>query len=340
MGKIEYKEINEKDIWENFVINNHGNFLQSWYWGDLNEGLGNKIIRYGYFQNNKLIGICQLIRELSKRANYVVISAGPIINWDNQSLIEVFKQSVINFAKENNCVFIRCRPQQIDSQKIRSIFKTMGYRSAPMHLEAELTLQINLNQSEDQLLSQMRKQTRYEIKKAIKLGIDIKISNDPSGIKLLYDIQLQTAKRQHFIPFSYQRLHQQFKIFGQNNYVKLYSAYFKDKLLAMALVIFYNHEAVYHYGASTIDGRNYPGAYLIQWQVIKDAKKQGCQIYNLWGVAPENQKSHRFYNLSVFKRGFGGEEVNYLHAQDLVINKPRYLINWVIETARRKMRKL
>ena len=126
MGKIEYKEINEKDIWENFVINNHGNFLQSWYWGDLNEGLGNKIIRYGYFQNNKLIGICQLIRELSKRANYVVISAGPIINWDNQSLIEVFNQSVINFAKENNCVFIEGKEGDLTKLADEVIYKILS----------------------------------------------------------------------------------------------------------------------------------------------------------------------------------------------------------------------
>ena len=44
------------------------------------------------------------------------------------------------------------------------------------------------------------------------------------------------------------------------------------KLLAQAFIILYGNEAVYHYGASTDEGRNHPGAYLIQWEAVKEAK--------------------------------------------------------------------
>ena len=60
--------------------------------------------------------------------------------------------------------------------------------------------------------------------------------------------------------------------------------------------------------------------------------------YNFWGVAPEDQKDHRFYGLSVFKRGFGGQDVDYLHAMDLVVNRPLYLINSIIENLRKRTR--
>ncbi|KKS63763.1 MAG: FemAB family protein, partial [Candidatus Daviesbacteria bacterium GW2011_GWA1_42_6] len=112
------------------------------------------------------------------------------------------------------------------------------------------------------------------------------------------------------------------------------------KLLAQAFVIFYGQEAAYHYGAGTEEGRKYPGAYLIQWEAIKEAKKRGMTRYNFWGVAPSDKPSHRFAGVSLFKRGFGGSEFEYLHAQDLVINRSRYLINTAIENLRRHIRRV
>jgi lipid II:glycine glycyltransferase (peptidoglycan interpeptide bridge formation enzyme) len=61
--------------------------------------------------------------------------------------------------------------------------------------------------------------------------------------------------------------------------------------------------------------------------------------YNLWGVAPKEETGHRFYGVSIFKRGFGGEEVQYLPTQDLPLN-PKYYLIYALETARKKIRKL
>ncbi|MBF8250362.1 MAG: hypothetical protein HW400_963, partial [Candidatus Levybacteria bacterium] len=181
---------------------------------------------------------------------------------------------------------------------------------------------------------------RYEIKKAIKEEIEISTSTDEKDIRKFYDLQIETAKRQKFVPFSYKFLHEQFKVFAENGNALLYKAEFKNKLLAQAFVIFYGKEAVYHYGASADEGRHFPGAYLIQWEAIKEAKKRGMTRYNFWGVAPIEKSDHRFAGLSLFKRGFGGEDFEYLHAQDLMINKPRYLINYLIESLRKTIRRV
>ena len=71
-----------------------------------------------------------------------------------------------------------------------------------------------------------------------------------------------------------------------------------------------------------------------------EAKRRGMKRYNLWGVAPLENAKHRFYSLSVFKRGFGGEDVSYLPAQDLVINYPKYLINYAVERIRKLRRRV
>lgn len=343
MAKITIKYFSEstadKKEWEIFLSKHtEANFLQSWYWGEFHSTLGNKIFRTGFYKNTNTIGVMLSVVENAKRGRYLTVPGGPIIDWEDTTLISAFVTEIKRIARENDCVFVRVRPQLESNEFSKKSFRQNGFINAPMHLHAELTSQLDITKSEDELFKNMRKATRYEIKKAVKQGIRITGSKNPIAIKKFYELQLETAKRQNFVPFSYELLHEQFNTFSKVNHALLYEAKHQNKLLAMAFIIFYGTEAVYHYGASTNEGRKYPGAYLIQWEAIKEAKKRGMNRYNFWGVSPENEPKHRFHGLSLFKRGFGGKDVEYLHAQDLIINFPRYVINYVIESIRKKVR--
>lgn len=340
MKQVTATPINDRKVWENFLSTHpEANFLQSWEWGEFHKNLNKVIFRIGFFMENKLEGVMVSVVEDAKRGRYLTVPAGPIIDWDNKALISVFVSEVKKQARESGSIFVRCRPQLLATEE-RGIFKKLGFKDAPIHLHAELTLQLNLIPSEEELLINMRKTTRYEIKKAQSLGIKIETSDDLSDLDEFYKLQLSTAKRQGFVPFSVSFLKEQFKVFAASGKVLLYKAYLKKSLLAEGFIIFYGQEAVYHYGVSTDEGRKYPGAYLLLWEAIKEAKKRGMKRFNFWGAAPANQPNHRFYGISIFKRGFGGENVEYLHAQDLIIDYPRYLINWIIETTRRLIRKV
>lgn len=341
MTEIKIEEIINKADWEKFVLSNiEANFLNSWNWGEFHKNLGKRVKRVGFYQEEKLVGVMLCIIEKAKRAIYLTVPGGPLIDWGDKNLIDVFRKTVSEIANEYNCSFVRVRPQILENEKNDNLFSQMDFKKAPMHLHAELTRQLDLNKSEDQLLSEMRKTTRYEIKQAIKLGIKITSSTNVDDIDNFYDLQKETAKRQGFIEFDKKFLKEQFSVFVKDNQVVLYTAYLGKLKLAQAFIIFYGEEADYHYGASTLDGRIYPGAYLIQWEAIKEAKMRGIKRYNLWGVAPEGKVSHRFYGVSVFKRGFGGEDVEFLHARDLIVNPLSYKVNWLIETARKNWRRV
>jgi len=341
MAEITVKEFENKKEWEKFLSSrDEANFLQSWFWGDFHKKLKKQIQRTGFYEGGKLIGVMLSIVEDARRGRYLTIPGGPIIDWKNKNLVKSFLEEIKKISGLNKCVFVRVRPQLESNDFSKNIFRSNGFIDAPMHLHAELTSQLNITKPEEELLKNMRKTTRYEIKKAISQGIKVTTATDPSSMKKFYELQMQTAKRQKFVPFSYEFLYEQFKIFSDENIALLYNATLENKLLAQAFIIFYKQEAVYHYGASTEDGRKYPGAYFIQWEAIKEAKKRKIKKYNFWGVAPGDNPSHRFYGVSVFKRGFGGEDFEYLHAQDLVINRPKYLLNSFIENLRKKIRRV
>src|SRR5579859_2263844 len=294
MNDIVIKCIENKNEWEDFLSHHEeANFLHSWYWGEFHERLGHKVIRSGFYRNKKICGVMLSIVESAKRGKYLTIPAGPIITWHDADLVSTVFSEMKHIARLNKCVFVRIRPQLLANDFSKKIFAENGCRNAPMYLHAELTSQLDITKSEEELLAAMRKTTRYEIKKAIKLGVRIETSKDEKQIKKFYDLQLETAKRHDFVPFPLTYFFEQFRIFFLTDQALLYTAKFENMILAQAFIIFYGKEAVYHYAVSTEEGRRYPGAYLLQWEVIKEAKKRGMKRYNFWGVAPVDYKEHR-----------------------------------------------
>lgn len=341
MAKIDIKPIENKAEWEAFVLEFPGsNFLHSWNWGEFYRNLGNEIFRVGIYADEDLMGVMSSVVEDAKRGRYISIGGGPLIDWHDKDIAQVAISEMKRQAKERNCVFVRVRPQIDSSPEHLQIFKSLGFRPAQMHLHAELTSQLDLRPTEEELLANMRKKTRYEVRQADKKGIKVTTTKDIKKLKRFYDLQMETAKRQGFVPFSFEYLKKQFEVFASDNQVVLYSSELDGELLAQAFVIFYGQEAAYHYGASTLAGRKHPGAYAIQWEAIREAKRRGMNRYNFWGVVHPDQTQHRFYGVTIFKRGFGGEDFEYVHAQDLVVDKVKYLKNWIVEAVRKRKRRV
>jgi lipid II:glycine glycyltransferase (peptidoglycan interpeptide bridge formation enzyme) len=341
MAELQVTNITDKQAWEVF-LNEHleANFLQSWNWGVFHQNLGHAIERRGYIRGKKLVGVALVIVEPARRGRHVVLPAGPILDWSDGELVQFWLSDMNQVARQHACVFVRIRPQLHETEENLRLFKRLGFKKAPMHLHAELTNQIDLTKSQEELKSAMRKGTKYEVNRVAKLGIKTEVVADDRYINEFYDLQLQTARRHGFVPFSKKFLNEQFNAFAADGQVLMYRSTHEGQLLAMAFIIFYGAEAAYHYGASTELARKLPGAYAIQWQAFEEARRRGCTRYNLWGVAEHGQSKHRFYGVSVFKRGFGGEDVRYVPAHDLVVDKLRYPLTFAFETARRKARRL
>lgn len=339
---ITVAEVSERTQWESFLKEHQeSNFLHSWSWGEFHQHLGKQVERLGLFtEHKKLVGVMLGVVEAARRGTYMTVAGGPLIDWNNKEQVSAAVKGLTEAAHRSHCSFVRIRPQAVETPSLMTIIREAGFRKAPMHLTADLTNQLDLSPTEDELLANMRKTTRYEIRRAAKENIRIETSLNVEDLQEFYSIQVDTAKRQGFVPFSYKFLSEQFKVFVGQGSALLYKAYKDKTLLAEAFVIFYGNEAVYHYGASTDEGRRLPGAYLIQWEAIKEAKKRGMKRYNFWGVVPITETQHRFFGVSIFKRGFGGHEVQYVPAQDLVIDPIRYSLNAAVETVRRKVRHL
>ncbi len=319
-------EISSKEIWNNFLegVQPHS-FLHSWQWGELNH----PAIRFGVFNGTELIAIAMAIITDARRGKFLLCPHGPIIgsHADEVRVIRVVTEYLQEMAKRHDCAWIRVAPLLEDTDEHRKIFDHLGYRNAPLHVHPEFASILDLAPSEDVLLQEMRKTTRYSIKKAEKDGVTSEISNNPDDIERFWKLYDVTAKRQQFVPFSKDLIHREFKVFGEN-------AFWVFSEHAAAMIVTTSHEAFYHHGASL----HHPTAsYLVQWAAIREAKRRGKKYYNFWGVWPEHMTKHPQAGLSQFKRGFGGFEEAYVHTQDLPLTS-RYWLNYAIEKIRKLQR--
>ena len=311
------------------------NFLQSPEYAKMNEALGYKAITEEFAGK----GYALMIVRDAKRGRYLEIPCGPLMNWKDKAAVKAVFAKIADIARQEKCVFVRVRPQLVNTAENMRMLATLGLKKAPMHLAAEHTVMLNLTKSEDELLADMRRQTRYEVRRAGKLGITVEKSNSDEIFKEFHRVQTDTAHRQGFVPPNLKTLLAEKEAFGDN--IAIYVAKTAEgEPVAYGMIIRGCKEGDYYEAASTPLNRKLPGAYALLWQAMRDLKADGYERFNLWGIAPAGQPHHRYAGVTTFKTGFGGEIIEYVPAHDMVINKLGYMKNLVVETARKKRRHL
>ncbi len=332
--------ITDKARWEEFVLSQAPqSFLHSWNWGETQRRLGKQVQRLGFLRENRLAGVCLIIKDLARRGPHYIIPGGPLIDWTNSELVGAVLKELKASAAKDKVWFIRMRPELADTGENRKLFASLGFIPAPMHLHAENTWVLDVQESDDRLLAEMRKTTRYLIRKSLKLGLQFEEGHSPAEIDILVNLQDATVERHNFVGFSRQYFAAQLEAFGKDGQAALYICCENTDPLVAALIIFYGDYAYYHHSGSTPRATEIPASYFMQWQIIQEAKRRGCKHYNFWGIAPAAAKTHRFAGVTLFKKGFGGKAIDWLHAHDLPLS-PLYYATYAFETGRRIMRGL
>jgi lipid II:glycine glycyltransferase (peptidoglycan interpeptide bridge formation enzyme) len=317
--------------------------LQSWNWGEFCQKEGNKIWRWGIYDNNNLISTAFFYKIQARRGTFIFVPHGPVImkhdTYNIKQILEIFLEQLKKIAKEEKCDFIRIAPIWEKNDENNRIFKELNFRDAPIHIHPELTWELNIALSEEELLNQMRKTTRYLIRQAQKNDVKIIESHNLDDVEKFEELNKKTVNRHHFVPFPLSYLKNEFLAFLLDNQISIFLGKYQEELISAGIFVFWQGTAFYHHGASSLKYPKIPVSYLLLWEAIREAKERGCKKFNFWGIAPENEKNHPWAGLSLFKMGFGGYKKEYVKTQDLPLSK-KYYLTYVFEKIRRAKRGL
>lgn len=332
---MQCKEITNRQEWDSLLDTVKPNtFLHSWQWKQVQEADGEEVQTIGLYDQDELVAIALVITVNAKRGRHYLIPHGPILK-DAKYLTDVIREIVSYCKNRGDTVAIRVAPLTVNTAEHTKIFSDLGFRSSPMHVHAELTWVLNISKPEEELLQEMRKTTRNAITKAEKEGVKVEIHSDASALERFWPLYEQTKNRHGFVPFHKSFIQSQADIFGAENKMFFAIATYKGNDVAAAMLIHSGNTVFYYHGASS--KVTVPAAQLLQWEAIKEAKRRGATRYNFWGIAPDNEPNHPFAGITIFKKGFGGYAIDYMHAQDLPLSW-KYWKLWAIEMWRKKKR--
>lgn len=251
---------------------------------------------------------------------------------------------LFEWAKKNGCTHIRCEGF-LGNLSGRGSLKEIEKSYLP-----QWTIKVDLSGSEEDILAQMKRKGRYNIKVAGKSGVAVEsyMGSDVSSVVMdeFYSVLSETGGRDGFgiHPKSYYE--KMLKSLGEN--VGLYVGRLEGKVIAGIIVVYGKDEAVYYYGASSNTHRNVMAPYLLQWKAMQDAKEAGKHWYDFMGVAHpmgevadgsiarevEFDKSDHLYGVTEFKQKFGGKVFSFQKPVDLVLSSFWYGVVKIVKKLR------
>jgi len=221
--------------------------------------------------------------------------------------------SLENFIKKTNAFMVKIEPDVLvdnpKSAELIDLFEENGFHRDGWTLNPSKTIQIDLTRSQEELLTSLEKDTRYNIHLAERKGVKVKQTDNFDELKNLY---LETARRKGFWPAK-QELQTLWEVFSKEKSATILTAFYENKPIASTLLLFTEKLGQYQHAASLDQHRNVMAPYLLLWESVKFLKKKGCTVFDLEGLYDSRYKSTKNWKgFSLFKTGFGGEEVEYL----------------------------
>lgn len=294
------------------------NFQQSLEWGKVKSNWIREVV-LAEDENKKIIGsICILIRKIPIFGNMMYSSRGPVCDIHDKAVLEQLTEGVREIAKKYNAFVFRMEPDiKKDDKEFRKIVEEIGYKvkddakDFKDEIQPRFVFRLDIkDKTEDEILSNCHQKTRYNIRLATKKGVVIK-EGTREDLKDFHKIMIETGSRDGFIirPLEYfEKMYDELA----PKHMKLLMAYHEDKPISGIIPIMYGNKTWYLYGASSNEHRNLMPNYLLQWEMIKQAIQNKCDVYDFRGVSGVVDETHPQYGLYRFKKGFGAEFTEFI----------------------------
>lgn len=201
-------------------------------------------------------------------------------------------------------------PADPDGALRRSLVRHGWRRSAP--IQPEVTRIIDLRADEQALWSDLRKKWRQYVNRARTAGYRV-VDADGDRLPEFYAIYRETAARAGFLIRTERAYRDVWEAYRPTGQVRLlFAEDAAGQPQATLFLVRCGTRVVEPYGGMTARGADDRANYLVKWEAIRTAREAGATSYDLWGLATAG--------IAHFKTGFGGREIRYVGAWDLVLD--------------------
>lgn len=213
MEFIEIDENKYRKFWENHP---EKTFLSSPEIGMLRRNNGWNVNFVGVINKKKLVAAAMLTSHIRKFGKYEFYSPrGLLVDYDNNEILDFFVNNLKKYVRKNNGYVLRIDPYiinkerdidgnvvegGIDNTSIKKHLESLGFKKVSIKDMEQVGWMFSLDlegKDEKTILNEMKPNTRNTIRKASKIGIEIKeLSYDE--LDRFQDIMIETGARKNF----------------------------------------------------------------------------------------------------------------------------------------------
>jgi lipid II:glycine glycyltransferase (peptidoglycan interpeptide bridge formation enzyme) len=330
-------DLKEYDRWAK--AHSQGTLWQSLEWKTYQEALGREVRIYADGDPITTSALVVIDKTTFGWSTWD-IPRGPIGMKNEELRMKNFEDEIIRHASLEKCISLFCSPSQV------ILHSSFFIHNSPRSEQPPATRIIDLTQSEEAILAQMKQKGRYNIRLAEKHGVKVEQSTD---IDAFTRLAAETALRDGFTAPPASR-YQKFLESLPDAFLLLAYGPNRNPIAGLLGTIWPAHRSsqsvggngtgIYYYGASDYAHRALMAPYLLQWEAMKLSKTKGCTSYDLLGIAaPTNCKLQiaehtkgrpsaicnvqssfsTWSGITRFKEQFGGTVVEYPPEQQILL---------------------
>ncbi len=318
--------IEQQHLWDAFVSDSpSGHFLQSWGWGELKASVGWHPLRLALWDTvrQEIVAVAQILRRTIAHiplpfGHLAYIPKGPVLDWSNPasaSIVPVFFSQLHLCLRRQGAFALQVElPYEVGMQVGHEIAQCMGaiHFQPVQAIQPLRTIVLDLLPDEDTLLAHMKEKWRYNIRLAGRKGVQVQLAQTVEDVRSWYHLLQTTSIRDSFAIHTLEYYLRAWQIFSPPNQAQLFLADYNGQLLAGIFVGLMAKQAIYLYGASSNEQRQLMPNYLLQWEAMRWAKRQGATTYDFWGIPETDDQYEAMAGVYRFKSGWGGRITRFL----------------------------
>lgn len=213
---MEFLELTEEEFRNYLNKSEERTFLQTPEIGKLREKSGWTVSYLGVKNKGEVVAAAMFTsinRHFGKKEFYA--PRGLLLDYNNQELLAFFTENIKKYVKKNNGYQFRIDPYVvnvqrdtfgnvvsggIDNRKVKNYLEKLGYKRVKKEDMEQVGWMYVLDifgKSEDEVLKNMKPNTRNTIRKTLKNGIEI-VELNKEELPMFHKIMVETGKRKGF----------------------------------------------------------------------------------------------------------------------------------------------
>lgn len=336
----------QPQAWDRFAAGLGAQPFQAWAWGELKGRFGWEPHRLSTTDGRTG---AQLLLRPFRGFSVAYVPRGPFPGTAGPADGRLIDHA-IDLARSRRAAFLRFEPDVLQTDEhaaeLDRVLKAKGFRTAERTLGQRSSMRLDLSPSEEELFASFSKGHRADVKRAERMGVQVRVGSDESDVDELHRMLVATTERKAFDYHTAAYYRAMWRLFGDA--ARLYLAEYNDEIVAASLVLSWGDNGLYLFAGSTRAGLDSRAGHLLQWHAIRWAKERGAKTWDLWGIAdargrielaraagaaddsPEivrleaEARRDPKDGLERFKKGWGGVVVRTVPAYDRVFIAPLY----------------